>query len=79
MEEKIKNIMSSVFEIKASKIDETTSPDTAEKWDSLNHMILVVALEEEFNVEFTGEEIVEMISYPLIKIVIKEKMENQRI
>jgi len=36
-------------------------------------MTLVVSLEEEFDVQFTDEETLEMVSYPLIKMTLEEK------
>jgi acyl carrier protein len=73
MEEKIKNIMASVFKCDVSEIDENASPDTIEHWDSLGHMNLVVALEEEFNFTFQEDEIVDMLNYKLICITVKSK------
>lgn len=74
MEDQIKNVMSSVLGIESSEINENTTQNTIEQWDSLKHMNLIVAFEEEFNIEFTNEEIMEMVSYPLIKIIIEEKV-----
>ena len=76
MENKIKKKMASVFGIKASKIDKNTSPDIVREWDSLKHMILISVFEEEFNIKFTGDEIIEIVSFPLIKIVIEEKLKK---
>ena len=70
MEQRIKNVMSAVFEIPVNKIKENASPDTIESWDSLQHMNMVVALEDEFQVEFTDDEIFEMMNYSLIKSII---------
>ena len=39
----------------AEEINEESSPDTIESWDSLRHMNIVIALEEEFNVQFDTE------------------------
>lgn len=74
MENQIKNVMSSVLGIESSEINENTTQNTIEQWDSLKHMNLIVAFEEEFNIEFTNEDIMEMVSYPLIKIIIEEKV-----
>ena len=41
-------------------IDEGSSPDSIENWDSLHHMNLVLALEEEFDVEFSDEQVMKM-------------------
>ena len=57
IEERIKNVMSAVFEIPVEQIQDDSSPDTIDSWDSLKHMNLVAALEEEFNVEFSDGEI----------------------
>ena len=74
IEERIKNVMSAVFEIPANKIDKESSPDNIESWDSLKHMNIVVALEEEFNIQFTDDEIIELINFSLMEVVIKEKL-----
>lgn len=73
MENRIEEVMAAVFEISKEEITNDSSPDTIKSWDSLKHMNLVAALEEEFNIQFTNEEIVEMINYQLIKLIIKEK------
>ena len=76
--DRIKNVMSAVFEIPTGEIDDESSPDTIESWDSLKHMNLVVALEEEFNVEFTDNNIIELINMKLIMAVLLEKLPSNR-
>ncbi len=61
------------MDIGSAQIDNTTTPDTLEQWDSLKHMSLVIALEEEFGVQFDEEEIVKMLSFPLIKETLSSK------
>ena len=73
LEDRIKNIMSAVFEIPEGQIKNNSSPDTIESWDSLKHMNLIIALEEEFEIEFTDNEIFDMMNYTLIKSIITEK------
>ncbi len=65
--------MSAVFDIPAEMINEESSPDTIESWDSLKHMNLVVGLEEEFDVVFSDEEIVEMLNFALIKELLSSR------
>ena len=72
MEIKLKEIMSQVFNVPEDSIDSLSSPDTIESWDSLKHMNLVTALEEEFNVRLTYEQISEMLNFSLIIEVLKE-------
>ena len=71
-EEKLKKIIGSVFKIDASSINNETSPDTVESWDSLNHLNLVLALEEGFDVNFTEEQTVEILNFELIKMSLQE-------
>lgn len=73
MESRIKSVMASVFEVDSSQINSDTSPDTLESWDSLKHMNLILALEEEFGVEFDNDDITNMINFNLILLILKEK------
>ncbi len=74
MENRIKEIISVVFETDLSMIDDNASPETIENWDSLKHMNLIAVLEEEFNITFTDNEILEMLSYKLVLRKVKEKL-----
>ena len=59
--------MSAVFGIEASSIDEQASAATIAEWDSVRHLQLMLALEEEFAVEFDMDELVTMRSLPMIE------------
>lgn len=71
MDEKILNIMMDVF--KVDKLTTEVSQANCEKWDSLNHLNLIVELEDAFDMEFEPEEIAEMKSYNKIQEIIKNK------
>jgi acyl carrier protein len=73
MKNKIAEIMKSVFEIDDTIEQVHYVKDQIATWDSLNHMNLIVALEEEFNMRFSEEEINELLSLDLIELTIKEK------
>ena len=73
MEDRIKNVMSAVFEIPADQICNESSSDTIATWDSLKHMNLITALEEEFGVIFDDQEIVDSMNYALIVNILKFK------
>jgi acyl carrier protein len=72
-EQKLRELLSKIFEVPLDTITDNASPDTIETWDSLRHMNLVVALEQAFNVEMSDEQVVEILSYKLIKIVLQER------
>ncbi len=74
IKERIKNVMSAVFTISKNQIKDDASPDSIDSWDSLKHMNLVVALEEEFKIQFSDIEITELLSYPTIVTIIQEKI-----
>lgn len=71
-EQKLKGIMARLFRVDPDLITEDTSSETIAGWDSLRHMDLVTALEEAFGIEFTDEQILELLNYRLIKLVLKE-------
>jgi acyl carrier protein len=74
IDKRVKNVMATVFGIPVIQIMTNSSPDTIESWDSLKHMNLVVALEEEFEIEFSDDEITEMMNFALIKSVLMGKV-----
>lgn len=69
-ESTLKGILADVFGVTADNIDDETSVDTVEGWDSLKHLNLILALEAGFDMTFTEEETVEILNYPLIKMVL---------
>ena len=76
IENQVKNIFSAVFEISSDEINDKSSPDTIASWDSLKHMNLVIALEEEFNVQFDIEDIPQLILLPEIIRILKQLISN---
>ncbi len=76
MDERIKKVLASIFLVEISGIGDDASPETVEEWDSLKHMNIVLALEEEFDVQFEDDEIVDMMSYKDIRSIIKRKLND---
>jgi len=67
MSDAIKQVMAQILQIDAACIDETTSTDSVERWDSLKHMQLVLALEDEFGIQFPDEMIPDLLSYAALE------------
>ena len=67
---KIKEVMSAVFEIPLESISDDSSYDNIENWDSLRHLNLILALEEEFEVSIPDEEVGNLVNYKLIELII---------
>ena len=70
MDDKIKQIIASALNVKIESISENSNVDNTDNWDSLNQMKLIVALEEEFDVEFEDEDILLLDSFQSIKATI---------
>lgn len=66
-EERLRQPIAAVLKVDPASLGDESSMDTIESWDSLQHMILMVALEEEFGVTIPGEEAVEATSFSAIK------------
>ena len=71
MELKLIEIMAPIFEVEESDISENASPENIEKWDSLAQMNLVLALEQEFDIQFTEDQIVESLSFRALLDILK--------
>ena len=71
-EQKLKNVLANVFNVETNLINDDASVDTIENWDSLNHLKLVLAIEQEFDISFSEEQTVEIMNYPLIKMTLQE-------
>ena len=72
----MKAVMEAVFGCNRDQIDLNSSPDTIEGWDSYGHMNLILALENEFGVEFDETMIVEMVNIEMIVISLKELLDR---
>lgn len=70
----IKDLLADVLDIDPDDIDQDTSPDTVEAWDSLAHIRLISAIEEKYSLSLPPEEQVEMLNFELIEDVVAEKL-----
>ena len=76
IESKLKKIFHIVLKIKNSEIDNKLTPDKTKNWDSLNHMNLIIAIEQTFQIKFNSNEIAQLFSYKDILRIIKKKMKK---
>ncbi len=56
-EDKFFAILSSLLNVSRDRLSRESSRVTLQQWDSLKHMHLVLALEEEFGIEFDDNEV----------------------
>ena len=72
IDNRIKEVMSAVFEVDVDSINEESSQDNISGWESIKTLDLIVALEEEFGITIPLEEVGNMINYKYIKLMIEE-------
>jgi acyl carrier protein len=72
MREKVVGIVSQILEVPPETVTDDLSPEKVETWDSLRHMDLVMALEEEFGIRFSDERILELLNFKVIVEAVAE-------
>ena len=73
MEDRIFRVVSDVLGVPIEKVNDESSPDTIQAWDSLSHINLILALEAEFTISLSPDDVLEMLSVSLIRTIIAEK------
>lgn len=76
MEDRILGVVSAILRVPRDTLTTASSPDTLDHWDSLRHLQLVLALEEEFGLQFRGEEIDAMQSVGGIISILREHLDG---
>ncbi len=74
VEDRVRGILVDVFGLSPDDVGPQTSADTVQAWDSLQHLTVVLSLEEEFNLQFDDEETLLVVSFPLIAAVVRDKL-----
>jgi acyl carrier protein len=70
--EELRQIMADVFECDPSEITADATPDTVPAWDSLRLLDLILALEQQAQVEISPERLQDMMSVPAILEIVNE-------
>ncbi len=73
--EQVRSIASDIFGISADKITPESSPETIENWDSMQHLNLVLAIEEKFGVQLEPEDVEQMKSIGAVAALV-EKLQS---
>ena len=70
---KLYNIISKIFLIEEKEISINTHLNKITSWDSLKHMEFIFALENEFNLKLSGDQIASMTTIENITILLDGK------
>ena len=72
--ERVCGIASDLFSVPAEQIKANSSPENVEMWGSVQHLNLVLAIEEKFNVQLSPEEMEQMKTIGDIVKIVEEKL-----
>ena len=72
MSKRLYSIISKVMDIPISEINDESSPESIDSWDSFNSYVLLDELEAEFKTEFSIDEVVETKNVADIKKYLKK-------
>tara|TARA_Y100000294_G_C8240694_1_gene210645 strand:- start:119 stop:358 length:240 start_codon:yes stop_codon:yes gene_type:complete len=74
IQEKVIQVLVNIFQVSPDKISTETTSDNVENWDSMNHINMILALEQEFGISYDEEQAVSMLSVGEIIEVTKGKL-----
>jgi acyl carrier protein len=72
--DQVKQITSNVFGVPLESVAADSSPATIAAWDSIQHLTLVLVLEEQFGLHFSPDEIESMHDLGTISAMIQSKL-----
>ena len=74
--EQVRQVASDVFSVPADRLAADSSPETIETWDSIQHLNLVLALEQEFSLQLSPEEMEQMHTIGQISAMLESKLHS---
>jgi acyl carrier protein len=69
----VKVVVSKILHLPLDQITDDSTSNTVDEWDSLGHMKIILALEEEFGLTFDDSQIADMTSISMISSIIEAK------
>ncbi len=72
MQERIRVVMAQIFNVDIDSITEESSPENIKRWDSLKHIQLVLAIEDEFDITFSDDDIPNLLSTRAIEDTVRQ-------
>ena len=73
IEKNLKVIFVNIFNLPKNKINEKTNYKNVKKWDSLNQVKLIMAIESKFKILIDPDDSITLLSYSSIKDYLKKK------
>lgn len=74
IDRELKKIFKTIFGLDVSKVNKKTNYKTIKKWDSLNHVKLIMAIESTFKISIDPDEGINFINYEIILKYLKKNV-----
>ncbi len=55
--DELRTLAADIFEVEPDELTEDSSPETVGSWDSVQHLSLILAIEEQYGIQLDPEEI----------------------
>jgi acyl carrier protein len=73
LNEKLVEIVAELFDLDPAAVDDALTPEAVELWDSMNHLRLVSAVEEDFGIKLSMQEIESIRSVGALRTLIEQR------
>lgn len=78
VKEKVINIIADILEVQSNEISLESSVGDFTKWDSLGHLAILQNVQDEFEIEFEPEEIIELEDVADIIKIVEDKLAESK-
>jgi acyl carrier protein len=75
--EKVRTITADILEVSPGQLTPQSSSENIETWDSVHHLNLILAFEQEFSIQLEPEEIDQMNNVERITSILARKLNHQ--
>jgi len=72
----LRDIIADTLEISPAEVTPDLSGDSVEAWDSFRHLQLILALEEEYGVQFDPQQIPDLTTVAKVQAALEQKGAN---
>jgi len=71
---RVEEIVATIFNVPTETVTPDSSPDTIENWDSMGHLMLILEVEQEFELQLSPEEVETLTSVRSIIELLEKKV-----
>jgi acyl carrier protein len=75
--DQLRDLVARVFDIPKNQVTDNLQRGKIEAWDSLNHLLLISEIENEFGIQFTTDEVLEIKTFKDIEAIVLKRRNNR--